>query len=34
MFFRFCEERISTVSEAAATAFAAIINKFGSEPQK
>ncbi len=34
MFFKFCEERIATVSEAAATAFAAIINKFAGEPQK
>jgi len=34
MFFKFCEERIATVSEAAATAFAAIINKFASEPSK
>jgi hypothetical protein len=28
MFFKFCEERISTVAEASATAFAALINKF------
>jgi predicted lactoylglutathione lyase len=34
MFFKFCEERIATVSEAAATAFAAIISKFQNEPQK
>lgn len=34
MFFKFCDERIATVSEAAATAFAAIINKFATEPAK
>jgi hypothetical protein len=34
MFFKFCDERIATVSEAAATAFAAIINKFAAEPAK
>lgn len=34
MFFKFCDERIATVSEASATAFAAIINKFASEPSK
>lgn len=34
MFFKFCEERIATVSEAAATAFAAIIHKFAGEPLK
>lgn len=34
MFFKFCEERIATVSEAAATAFAAIISKFATEPTK
>lgn len=34
MFFRFCEERIATVAEASATAFAAIIMKFSPEPVK
>jgi len=34
MFFSFCEARIATVAEASATAFAAIILKFESEPNK
>jgi hypothetical protein len=34
MFFKFCEERIATVAEASATAFAAIIKKFEAEPSK
>lgn len=34
MYFKFCEERIATVAEASATAFAAIIKKFESEPAK
>jgi hypothetical protein len=34
MFFKFCDERIATVQEASATAFAAIIIKFMSEPAK
>jgi serine/threonine-protein phosphatase 4 regulatory subunit 1 len=34
MFFKFCDERIATVQEASATAFAAIIMKFMSEPAK
>jgi hypothetical protein len=34
MFFKFCEERISTVAEASATAFAALVKKFDSEPGK
>ena len=28
MFFKFCEDRIATVSNAAATALAPILNKF------
>jgi len=34
MFNKFCEERIATVAEAAATAFAAIIMKFMTDPTK
>ena len=34
MYFKFCEERIATVAEASATAFAAIIKKFEAEPAK
>lgn len=31
MFFKFCEDRIATVSGAAATALAPILNKFADE---
>ena len=34
MFLKFCQERIATVSEAAATAFAAIIHKYAADPVK
>ena len=32
MFFKFCEDRVATVSSAAATALAPILNKFAQDP--
>jgi hypothetical protein len=32
MFFVFCEDRVATVSSAAATALAPILNKFAQDP--